>query len=196
MKVRRAYVMHTRAASTEATRQRILDVAVAELWGRRVTEVHLEDIAARAEVTVQTVLRVFGTRAHLIDAAWDATRDRILERREMAAPGDIAGTIRALYDHYEQMGDFVIRNLAEEDQLPAMKGWLQRGRVAHRASMQRQFAPWLEAGQSAQRKELLDCLVAACDVYTWKVFRRDMGRTRSDAEARVRRMVSALLGGQ
>jgi AcrR family transcriptional regulator len=188
--------MRTRAASAQATRQGILDAAVAELWGRRVTEVRLEDIAARAAVTVQTVLRVFSSRADLIEAAWDATRARILERRETAAPGDIAGTVRALYDHYEQMGDFVIRNLAEEDQLPAMKGWLQRGRRAHRQSMQRQFAPWLEACDTGRRRELLDCLVAFCDVYTWKLFRRDMGRTRTHAEVRVRRMVSAILGGQ
>ena len=28
------------------------------------------------------------------------------------------GTVRALFDHYEEMGDFVIRNLAEEGQGP------------------------------------------------------------------------------
>jgi hypothetical protein len=41
----------------------------------------------------------------------------------------------------------------------------------------------------------LDCLICACDVYTWKLLRRDMGRSRSDAEARVRQMVSGILGG-
>lgn len=188
--------MGARAAAAAATRQRILEAAVSALWGRRVTEVHLEDIAASAAVTVQTVLRVFGSRARLVDAAWDVTRDRIVAQRETAAPGDVTGTIRALYDHYEQMGDFVIRNLAEEDQLPAMKGWLARGRRAHRASMRRQFAPWLDAQPAGERRQLLDCLVAACDVYTWKLFRRDMGRTRGDAELRVRRMVSAILGGK
>ena len=188
--------MRSRAAAAASTRQRILDAAVAELWGRRVTEVRLEHVATRAEVTVQTVLRVFGTRARLVNTAWDATRDRILEQRETAKPGDVAGTVRALYDHYEQMGDFVIRNLAEEAQLPSMKGWLARGRKAHRESMQRQFAPGLKARPAGERKELLDCLVAACDVYTWKLLRRDMDRTRNDAEVRVRRMVSAILGGQ
>jgi AcrR family transcriptional regulator len=187
--------MDARAASAEATRQRILQAAMAELWGRRVTDVRLEDIAARAEVTVQTVLRVFGSRAQLIDRAWDTMRDRILEQRETAAPGDISATIRALYDHYEEMGEFIVRTLADEDQLPEMKGWLERGRKAHRRSIQRQFEPWLEAREPAERRAILDCLVAACDVYMWKLFRRDMGRTRSDAEARVSRMVSGILGG-
>src|SRR5688500_14588532 len=109
--------MRVRAASAEATRQRILDAAVAEMWGRRLPDVRLEDIAARAEVTVQTVLRVFGTRARLVEAARDAASERIAEQRESAAPGNVAGTLQALFDHYEELGDFVIRNLAEENQL-------------------------------------------------------------------------------
>jgi AcrR family transcriptional regulator len=196
MKLRRPYVMRTRAAMAAATRQRILDAATTELRDRRVTEVRLEEVAARAEVTVQTVLRIFGTRARLVNSAWDETRDRILEQRQTARPGDIAGTIRALYDHYEEMGDFVIRTLADEAHLPSMRGWPMRGRKAHRDSMRRQFGPWLKGRAAGPRNELLDCLVAACDVYTWKLLRRDMGRTRSAAELRVRRMVSAILGGE
>jgi AcrR family transcriptional regulator len=187
--------MQARAASAEATRQRILDAAIAELGGQRVTDVRLEDIATRADVTVQTVLRVFGSRAQLIDLAWDTMRDRIVTQREAAAPGDIPATIRVLYDHYEEMGDFIIRNLADEDQLPEIKGWLERGRKVHRRSMQRQFGPWLEARDPSEQRAMLDCLVAACDVYTWKLLRRDMGRTRSDAEDRVARMLSGILGG-
>ena len=37
--------------------------------------------------------------------------------------------------------------------------------------------------------------IAACDVYTWKLFRRDMGRSRSESEALVRQIVSGILGG-
>jgi AcrR family transcriptional regulator len=194
--MQRAYVMRARAASAEATRQRILDAAVVEVWNRRLAEVRLEDIAARAEVTVQTVLRVFGTRDRLIDAAWEVTGARIRKQREAAPPGDIPGTVKALYDHYEEMGDFVIRNLAEEGDLPDAKAWLAHGRKAHRRSMQRQFAPWLEARDLGARRELLDCLVVVCDVYTWKLLRRDMGRSRKDAEARVVTMVISILGGK
>jgi AcrR family transcriptional regulator len=194
--MKRPYVMRARAATAAATRQRILEAAVAELADRRVSDVRLEDIAARAEVTVQTVLRVFGSRDRLVEEAWDATRDRILEQRGTAAPGDIPGTVAALFDHYEQMGDFVIRNLAEEGELPQMQGWLERGRKAHRRSMQRQFAPWLKTRSATEQTALLDCLVAVCDVYVWKLLRRDLARTRSAAEARVRQMVSAILGGR
>jgi len=107
--------------------------------------------------------------------------------------GYVEGTITALFDHYEEMGDFVIRNLADEQKLPELGEWLELGRRAHRASIQHQFAPQL-ADQETDKKSLLDCLVVACDVYTWQLLRRDMGRSRKDAEACVRHMVAGILG--
>jgi hypothetical protein len=126
-----------------------------------------------------------------LEVAFDPLRDRILRQREIAQPGDIEGTISDLFDHYEQMGDFVIRNLAEEQTLPGLRDWLLGGRKAHRQSMQRQFAPQL-AGRE-DKKLVLDCLVVACDVYTWKLLRRDAGRSRKVAEACVRHLVGKIL---
>jgi len=183
--------MRIRADSADATRARILDSAVDELWRRRGSEVRLEDVATGAGVTVQTVLRIFGRRSDLLASASTQFRDRILEQRESAEPGDVAGTITALFDHYEEMGDFVIRNLAEEEILPELREWLEQGRQAHRQSMEHQFGPQL-AGRG-DRALLLDALVIACDVYTWKLLRRDARRSRDDAEACVRFLVSRIL---
>ena len=191
MKATRPYSMRIRADSADATRARILDSAVDELWRRRGSEVRLEDVATGAGVTVQTVLRIFGRRSDLLASASTQFRDRILEQRESAEPGDVAGTITALFDHYEEMGDFVIRNLAEEEILPELREWLEQGRQAHRQSMEHQFGPQL-AGRG-DRALLLDALVIACDVYTWKLLRRDARRSRDDAEACVRFLVSRIL---
>jgi len=191
MKVTRQYTMTARADSADETRRRILAAAVDQVWRRRVSEVRLQDVAVGADVTTQTVLRLFDTRSRLLDSALEAMRDRILEQRGSASPGDIAGTVTALFDHYEEMGDFVIRNLAEEDVHPELADWLMRGRRAHRKSMERQFAPQL-AGRP-DRDVLVDCLVVACDVYTWKLLRRDAGKSRADAEACVGRLVGAII---
>lgn len=191
MKATRAYVMRARAASAEATRQCILESAVEELWRHPVSQVRLESVATRAEVTVQTVLRIFGSRSNLLKSALEPLRDRILQMRETAEPGDVEGTISALFDHYEQMGDFVIHNLADEQDLPELLEWLTRGREAHRQSLQRQFAPQLRGRKD--KRLVLDCLVVACDVYTWKVLRRDAGRSRKEAEACVRHLVNGIL---
>jgi AcrR family transcriptional regulator len=191
MKSTRTYVMRARAESADGTRQRVLEAAVDELWESRVSEVRLEDVAARAGVTVQTVLRIFGSKSSLLESALEPLRDRILRQREAAEPGDVEGTISALFDHYEQMGDFVIRNLAEEQELPELQEWLVSGRKAHRMSTQRQFAPHL--AERDDKKLVLDCLVVACDVYTWKLLRRDAAKSRKEAEACVRFMVSKIL---
>jgi AcrR family transcriptional regulator len=191
MKATRTYVMRARAEAADGTRQRILDAAVQELWNRRVTEVRLEDVAARAQVTVQSALRIYGSKSKLLELALRPLREEIMRQRASAQPGDVDGTIAALFDHYERMGDFVIRNLAEEHTLPEMGEMLESGRKAHRQSMVRQFGPQL-AGRE-DRKLMLDCLVVACDVYTWKLLRRDAGRSRKEAHACVRRLVDAIL---
>ncbi len=191
MKLTRPYVMRARADAADGTRQRVLEATADELWERRVSEVRLEDVAARAGVTVQTVLRIFGNKPNLLDSALERLRDRILSQRESAKPGDLEGIVTALFDHYEQMGDFVVRNLAEEQQLPELRQWLEQGRKAHRLSMQRQFAPQLAA--LGDKQLVLDCLVIAGDVYTWKLLRRDAGRSRRDAEACVRLLISRIL---
>jgi AcrR family transcriptional regulator len=192
---KRPYVQRARARAAAITRQRILDAAAAERWGRRVFDVRLEPIAEAAGVTVQTVLRVFGTKTALLEEAASVLRERVRQQRGSAAPGDVDGTVRALFDHYEAIGDYTVRNLADEEQAPELRQELETGRQMHRESMAHQFAPQLAAHPDAARAQVLDCLVIACDVYTWKLLRRDMRRSRAEAEASVRRLVLGILEG-
>ena len=48
------------------------------------------------------MLRVFGTRSDLLELALAGVRDQIRRRRETAEPGDVEGTVSALFDHYEE----------------------------------------------------------------------------------------------
>jgi AcrR family transcriptional regulator len=189
MKVARPYTMRARATSAEATRQRILDVVVALLKTRFRSEIRLEDVAAGAEVSVQTVLNVYGSRSALLDQALEGLLAELRAQRLRAEPGDTAGGMAALVDHYEQFGDLVIRNLAEQ----ADAELIETGRAGHRQWVQRQFAPHLADPSPARRRSLVDALVCACDVYTWKLLRRDMRRSRSEVEATMRGIVEALL---
>ena len=189
MKSARSYTMRIRAASAEATRMRILDVVADLLKSRFRSEIRLEDVAAGAGVSVQTILNVHGSRAALLDLALEGLLTGLRAQRLRAAPGDLAGGMAALIGHYEEFGDLVIRNLAEQ----ADPELIQTGRVGHRRWVQRQFAPQLAAMAAAGRRTLVDALVCACDVYTWKLLRRDMGRSVADAEATMRTLVAALL---
>jgi AcrR family transcriptional regulator len=194
MKQQRSYSMLVRAASAEATRRRIVEVAVDQVRSRFRSDIRLEDVARGAEVSVQTVLRLFGSRSGLLELALGQLRGEITAQRGRAAPGGIDGGVSALFDHYEQVGDLVIRNLAEEGD-PGVQPILEGGRVQHREWVERQFGPQVTVLEPAEREWIVDALVCACDVYTWKLLRRDMGRSRVDAESTMARMVRAILGG-
>lgn len=181
--------MRARAASAEATRRRILDAVVDLLKARFRSEIRLEDVAADAQVSVQTIMNVFGGRAALLDHGLAKLLRDLREQRLRPSPGDIPGAIAALVEHYEQFGDLVIRNLAEN----ADRELIEAGRVGHRGWVQRQFGPQMSALDPKARRRHIDQLVCACDVYMWKLLRRDMGRAREEAESVILATVNAIL---
>jgi len=192
---RRPYRMNLRAESAHATRQRILDATVQLLGERLTADVRLEEIAARARASVQTVLRLYGSRQALLERAGEIVAGRVGEQRGRARPGDVPGAVAALFDRYEELGDLVVRRLAEELREGARDAALEIGRRSHRAWVERQFQPQLARHPGARRERVVHALVAACDVYTWKLLRRDLGLAREQAESTVRRMVTGSLGG-
>ncbi len=189
MKLARPYSMRTRAASAEATRRRILGAAVTLLKGRFRSEIRLEDIAADAEVTVQTIINVFGSRAALLNEAFADLLRQIREQRLRPEPGDPETAVAALVAHYEQFGDLVVRNIAEQADMEL----IETGRAGHRQWVQRQFGAEVERQYSSSRRLLVDELVCVCDVYTWKLLRRDLGRSRPETERTILSMVSAIV---
>lgn len=192
MKTTRTYTQTTRAAATEATRQRIMSAAF-ELQSQRLSaEISLDDVAESAEVSVQTVLRHFGSRAGLFDAtvAW-ANAQVVDERR--TPPGDIARAMKVLVDHYEKRGDMSLMLLAQETTYPHVRRLSDTGKGLHRDWVAEVFAPHLTGLSAAAREEALDLLVVATDVYTWKLLRRDRGHSRAQTEQRMNTLVSAVL---
>jgi AcrR family transcriptional regulator len=182
--------MRARAASAEATRRRVLDAAVSLLKSRFRSEIRLDDVAAGAQVTVQTIINVFGGRSALLDQALEELLRDLRAQRLRPDPGNIEGAIAALIEHYEQFGDLVIRNLAEN----ADRELIEIGRVGHRQWVQRQFAPQMAKLDAKGRRSLIDQLVCAGDVYAWKLLRRDMGRSRTETESTILATVHAIVG--
>jgi AcrR family transcriptional regulator len=184
--------MRARATSAAATRERILRETTALLKSHFRSDIHLDDVASAAGVSVQTIMRLFGSRIALLESAGKELERHISEQRDRAEPGDIDGAIAGLFDHYEEVGDIVIRNLAEEND-PAVQPIINIGRVRHRQWVEQHFAPQLARHDASKREMLVDALVCACDVYTWKLLRRDMGRSRDDAERTMAWTVKTLL---
>jgi AcrR family transcriptional regulator len=191
MKTTRTYTMTSRARSVEETRRRILDATVALHGEHLAADISLDDIAERAGVSVQTVLRHFGSRAGLVEAAFEHARTEVVAERR-APVGDVAAAVRAIVDHYELRGDGVLVMLAQEPHQELMARITGEGRRLHRAWVEEVFAPYL--GDAEDPDALADLLVVATDVYTWKLLRRDRGLNRDLTENRIHHLVRSLLG--
>jgi AcrR family transcriptional regulator len=191
-KRKRPYVMTARAAKAEATKARIRASAMQVYLHKPIEDFTLEAVASRAATTVQTVLRIFGSKDELVYAALE----------EMAAAGvflpptprgDIKAAVSAFFDIYESVGDLVMERLNEERRRPALKPALDQGRESHRDGVKMVFAPQLERLHGAARAQLLTILVIVTDVYVWKLLRRDMALSRPAAEATVRKMILGVI---
>ncbi len=189
-KAKRPYDMTGRAAKAEATRARIRASAMQLYRERPIEDFTLEEVAARAGTTVQTVLRAFGTKDDLMFAALDESAVAGVPLKP-SPPGDIAGAVTAIFDVYETIGDWILRRLEDERRRPALKPSLDLGRENHCYWVKTVFAPQLERSAGAARTQLLNILVVATDVLVWKLLRRDRGLSRPAAEAVVRRMITS-----
>jgi AcrR family transcriptional regulator len=193
MKKTRAYTMTSRAEAAEQTRLRILDATVELGRVRLLPDISLEDVARAADVSVQTVLRRFGSRAGLVEAAFERVASDIADERRTPV-GDVDSAVRVIVDHYERRGEGVVMMLAQESSEASIRFVVGRGREMHRRWVEEAFAPHLPA-DPAEREALVDLLVVATDVYTWKQLRLDRGLDRPTTERRIRALVAALLPG-
>ena len=182
--------MTARAVGVEATRNRILKAVVDLAATRRISEITLASIAGEAGVTVQTVLRQFGSRLGALEAAkaYGATR----VRRDRATPvGDVVAALRVLVAHYEDGGRAALLMLAQELDDEFAATITAGGRAVHRAWVREVFAPYLATDA---HDELVDLLVVATDVYAWKLLRLDRGLSRRRTLSLMTALVECVLG--
>ena len=193
MKVeRRPYRQNARAAATQETRERILQTMREAFLTRWIDEVTLAEVAASAGVTVQTVVNHFGGKEGLIDGVVERFGQEVEAVRYRAEPGDVAGAVDALLDDYEETGDAIWRILALEDRYAALGSLLATGRAGHRGWIEHTFAGTLAALPAPAREQRVALLVAATDLYTWKLMRRDMGMSRDAVAAAMRELLQSL----
>jgi len=191
MKATRPYVMTARAAKAAATRARIRAAAITLYTDRPIEDFTLEEVARRAQTTVQTLLRAFSSKEELVYVALDQMAAGGVALRATPA-GDVAAAVAAFHDTYEAMGDLVTLRLADERRRPALKPGLEAGRRNHRAGVEAAFAPQLARVSGDERSRLLSILIIATDVYVWKLLRRDMALQRGEAEAIVCRIIEGV----
>jgi len=168
--------------SAAETTRRILISTVDEFWDAPTPDLRLETIARKAKVTVQTILRQFGSKENLLFEATKFESERIQAIRDPNSVNDVESAVHQLVTHYEVMGDRVMRMLAEEFHIPSLAPIVDTGRIFHRNWCRHVFDRTLVSLPSAERNIRFAQLAAICDVYTWKLLRRDFGLSRRATE--------------
>jgi AcrR family transcriptional regulator len=170
----RTYKQTRRADATERTRAAILDAAQELFRADPQLDPSLEAVAGRAGVSTRTVIRQFGSKEGLLEAAIAAGVEAAATTRH-ADPGDVDGAVRAIVTHYEGMGDEVMRWLALADRLPFVRRVTERGTETHHEWVEEVFAPDLDGLPREARRARRAALATATDVYVWHLLRRREG---------------------
>ena len=189
----RPYRQIARARAAADTARRITASFLERMEHSWFDEIRLEDIAQDAGVTVQTVLRRFGSKEGLLAAGQAEIEQNIMQGREVAV-GDVAGALDVLIAEYETLGGLVIRLLAQEDRYAPIKATTDLGRAHHRKWVETTFSPWLDRIAGPARTHMLDRLVIAMDIYVWKLLRIDMRRGRKEVRQCMFEMCAEALG--
>ncbi len=189
----RPYKQVAREQSRQRIREALLDAAEEELATGGWSKASLEALAAKAGVTKPTVLRHFGSKEGLIEAAIRRTSEIVRKERARAPIGDVPGAVRNLLDHYERWGNLVMRVLAEEHRVSLVRKATDRGRQVHYDWVDHTFAPQLQnLGERARRRRRA-ALIAVCDVHTWWLLSHDLGLGRSEISTILIDLIERLL---
>jgi len=193
MKVTRSYTMTARAASAARTAERIVDATKQLLVDSALAEIPLADIAARAGVTVQTVLRRYGDKESLFAAAVAHFTDEVHAQRGLATPNDLDDIVANLVEHYEDWGPVMLKMLAQESASPAIKDTVAAGKDYHRSWCETVFSDTLADMAKVDRARRLAQLVAVSDLRTWELLRIASGLSRHQTQRALHEMLAPLI---
>lgn len=162
----RVYRQGARAEAAERTHAAILAAVFEESATNPIAAITLNRVADRAGVTVQTVLRRFGSRDELIEQTIEHYANAVRKQR-LVVPGDPRAAVDVIVTHYEEYGDRTLLLLGQETTDPLALRITEQGRATHDA--------WVAAAFTPRDEREHRLLVVATDLYTWKLLRRDRG---------------------
>jgi AcrR family transcriptional regulator len=202
-KRQRPYKQVARAQAQEHTRETLLQAASEEVEQVGWTRASLEAVAERAGVTKQTALRHFGSKEGLLDAILQRVSSSVVKERAEAPIGDIPGAVGNLVRHYERYGHMVmrllpykdasLRVLGRESHVPFVHRAVGHGQQVHAEWVARTFEPQLSRLDAGARERRMAQLISVCDVYMWKILRRDLGMSIPAVEEALVELIERLV---
>lgn len=189
----RAYRQSARANAVQDTERQIVDALIALLEERWFDEITLDDIAAAAGTTRQTVIRRFGSKTGVL-SAMAAQMDAAIRTQRWGTPArSVADIVTLLMDDYERTGDILVRTLGQEARVPEFAAVLDRGRKGHREWIEDMFGTWLDKLDGRSRRDRTAQLLAQTDVWIWHLLRRAQGHSAAETHRLMTQAIERLL---
>jgi AcrR family transcriptional regulator len=185
----RSYRQGRRAEAAQERTEAILAAAVELFVERPLEQITLADVAERAGVGVQTLIRRVQTKDGLIRACNAYVAERIGEARgepDCSDPDAVAGRLLA---QYESFGRVIQRGLQQEESSPGLAEMANAGRIAHAAWIDTAFADAIAARGPLLRAQL----IGVTGVELWLVLRNDAGLSPEDTRAAVADLIRRAL---
>ncbi len=190
---KRAYRGTVQAEIAALTEQRIIEAGLTlfdEQWADQIT---LDQIAERAGVTVQTLLRRFGSKERLANAVSQEAFRRAVQQRIEAPTGDLTTIVHGLIAYYEAGGERMLRGLAQEARHPQLHAIIDVARTSHREWLQRAFKTQLEQRDAVTQARLLAQLSVLTGVSTWYQLRYEAGLNQEETAHALYEMIEKFL---
>jgi AcrR family transcriptional regulator len=184
--------MVARADAVAQKRQQIIEAAT-ELFGRRPYDlVSLADVARASGLGLATVVRQFTSKEQLFFACIAVVSKSLDTNLHSTAANDPVAAVRITVQGYERFGDVILRLIAQEGRVPALRAVIEHGTKIHLIWIDRVFARALSGLRGRARRVRVAQLKAATDVQFWKLLRRDLALSRSETEAAMVGIVAAI----
>ncbi|HVW82267.1 MAG TPA: TetR/AcrR family transcriptional regulator [Mycobacteriales bacterium] len=187
--------MTARAQAAEKTAQDIADAMLRLFGSSPYEQIRLEDVATAAGVTVQTVLRRFGSKAALMCAVVERELAVIANERAAAETGSLEQVIDELVRHYERYGELILKMYREAPLVEGLPELAAAGRAQHLRWCQTAFAARVKADlDPTTRKRRVAQFTAVCDATTWRILRKDRGLSAAQTCRALSELVAPLVG--
>ena len=189
---RRPYRKRMRAETEAANHEAILNAALSAFSRDPFDRVTLQRIAEESGVTVQTVIRRFGSKEQLFEQLAEREGQRIIEERELPEEAGLPAALESLLNHYERDGDTMVNLVAQEHRFGPIRTMVERGRRVHREWVERHCRHLLAGYEGHERERVLHAATVASDLGTWKLLRRDLKLERTEVAAVMTELLDGL----
>jgi AcrR family transcriptional regulator len=157
-------------------------------------DITLDDVAAAARTTRQTVIRMFASKEGLLKAAveiWPAEVEAQVRPPVCTTVEDLAAAMMGML---EELGDMYFRVTCLAPRHPDLQHFVALGRARHRDWFTATLKPLLEGRPAAETEQIINECLIATDTYTWSLLRHSFGKSANETQATMVDMMNKAIG--